>query len=419
VPDADSFSGLRLPGVLRYVLGRLVSTLGRQMLSVALGWQLYERTGSAFALGLVGLVQVVPVVGLTLRAGAMADRRSRRLVGVVTQLMSASAALGLALVTYFHAPIWTIYALLFCSGIATAFNSPAVSALLPQMVPLAQLVNVNAWSSTSFQLAATVGPALAGLVLSFTHSATPIFVAEAVAAAAFALILWGLPEPVVVTAAAPRPRPDRKDLMAGLRFVFQTKELLAAITLDLFAVLLGGVNALLPIFAKDILHVGPTGLGWLQASPSLGSLLTAVVQTRLPPWRRSGHVLLISVGGFGLAVLGFGFSRTLWLSMALLFLTGVFDALSVVIRRTLEQVVTPDRLRGRVSAVHYVFIGLSNELGEFESGVTAALLGPVGSVLLGGFGTLAAVIAAPLLWPVLLQLGRLDQIKPREDELHP
>ena len=361
----------------------------------------------------------MPVVGLTLRAGAMADRRSRRLVGAVTQLMSAAAALGLALVTHYHLPIWTIYALLFCSGIATAFNSPAVSALLPQMVPLAQLVKVNAWSSTSFQLSATVGPALAGLVLGITQSATPIFIAEAIAASAFAFILWRLPEPVVAHSTAPKPRPDRKDLMAGLRFVFETKELLAAITLDLFAVLLGGVNALLPIFAKDILHVGPTGLGWLQASPSLGSLLTALAQTRMRPWRHSGRVLLISVGGFGLAVLGFGFSRVLWLSMALLFLTGVFDALSVVIRRTLEQVVTPDRLRGRVSAVHYVFIGLSNELGEFESGVTAALLGPIGSVMLGGFGTLAAVIAAPLLWPVLLRLGQLDQIKPREDELHP
>jgi MFS family permease len=404
-------SGLRLPGVLPYVLGRLISELGRSMLSIALGWQLYERTGSAFALGLVGLAQVVPVVCLVTIAGQAADRYPRKLIGALTLLARAATALGIAVVSYTQAPVAVIYALLFVSGIATAFASPAMSALMPELVPGPQLVEVNAWSSTSWQLATTLGPAAAGLFLGALGDATPLYLADAIAAFACALIVWRLPTRATM---AKTPAPTRRDLRAGLRFVFRCQELLAAITLDLFAVLLGGVSALMPIFAKDILHVGPRGLGWLQAAPSIGALLAALVQTRLPPWQRSGRVLLFCVAGYGAATLGFGLSRSFLLSLALLFLTGVFDGLSVVIRRTLEQMVTPDRLRGRVGAVHYVFIGLSNELGEFESGVTAALLGAIGSVLLGGVGTLVVVALAALGWPAMRRMGRLDEMQPRE-----
>jgi MFS family permease len=405
-------SALRLPGVTPYALGRLVSVLGRTMLSTALGWQLYERTHSPLALGLVGLAQVVPVVGLVTVAGAAADRYPRKHIGALTQLLQAAVALGIALVSYTQAPVAIIYALLFVSGIGTAFASPAVSALMPELVPHARLAEVNAWTSTAFQLASTAGPALAGVLLAALGDATPIYVVAAVTALAFSIIVWRLP----TRASMPTGKaPTRRDLLAGLRFVFRCKELLASITLDLFAVLLGGVSALMPIFARDILQVGPEGLGWLQAAPSTGALLTAMVQTRLGPWRRSGHILLISVAGFGAATLGFGLSRSFSLSLALLFLTGVFDSLSVVIRRTLEQVVTPDRLRGRVGAVHFVFIGLSNELGEFESGVTAALLGATGSVLLGGAGTLVVVLLAGLGWPAMRRMGRLDQMQPRED----
>ena len=405
-------SALRLPGVVPYVLGRLISVFGRSMLSIALGWQLYERTGSAFSLGLVGLAQVVPVVGLVLVAGNTADRYSRRNIGAVTELAQALVALGIALISVTHAPIAFIYALLFVSGIATAFSSPAVSALIPELVPKEQLLEVNAWYSTAFQLASMLGPGLAGLLLGALGSATPLYLAKAVASLAFAFILWRLPSRNLPVA-PPRARSPR-DLRAGLTFVFRCQELLAAITLDLFAVLLGGVTALMPIFAKDILEVGPRGLGWLMAAPSIGAFLTAMIQTRLGPSKRSGIVLLVSVGGFGLATLGFGFSRSFPLSLAFLFLTGVFDALSVIVRRTLEQVVTPDRLRGRVGAVHFVFIGLSNELGEFESGATAALLGPFGSVMLGGVGTLFIVAFAAVAWPSLRRMGRLDEMQPRE-----
>ncbi len=406
-------SPLALPGVAAYVGGRFVSALGRSMLSVALGWQLYERTHSAFALGLVGLVQVVPVVGLVVVAGATADRFPRKTVGALSFLVQALVAVGLALVSATAAPVGVIYGLLFVAGTASAFAGPAVSVLLPALAPTELLARANAWSSMSFHLAMTLGPAAAGFYLDATHDATPIYWACAVTAAAFAIILLCLP---IARGAVPERRALRsRDLLAGLRFVFRCKELLGAITLDLFAVLLGGVTALMPVFAKDVLAVGPRGLGWLQAAPAIGAFLGGVVQTRLPAWKRAGHVLLLSVAGFGACTLGFGFSRSLPLSLVLLFTGGVFDSLSVVIRRTLEQVVTPDRLRGRVAAVHYVFIGLSNELGEFESGTTAALLGPIGSVLLGGVGTLAVVLFARVRWPIIAQLGRLDRIRPRED----
>jgi MFS family permease len=409
--SGDAFASLRIPGVPSYVFGRLIYVLGRKMLTLAIGWQLYERTHSAFALGLVGLVQVVPAVLFALRAGDLADRFDRRKLGALTQVFVGAVGVGLAIVSHLQAPVWIIYVLLFVTGTATAFNAPAVSALLPLLVPKEQLVNVNAWASIGFQLAATVGPVLGGQILSMTHDAVLVYLLVAASSLAFAHILTRLPMPVRDTA---KFRAEPRDLKAGLRFVFRTEELLGAITLDLFAVLLGGVTALLPIFAKDILHVGPRGLGFLQAAASVGALATGLVVTHVGSWRRSGHVLLFSVAGYGVATIGFGLSRLVPLSLAFLFLTGVFDALSVVTRRTLEQVLTPDRLRGRVSAIHWVFIGLSNELGEFESGTTAALLGPVGSVLLGSVGTLIVVGVAAKRWPRLRELGPLDEIIPRE-----
>lgn len=405
-------NALRLPGVTPYVLGRLVNEFGRSTLSLALGWQLYDRTGSPLVLGMVGLVQVVPVVGLVLVAGNTADRFSRKHIGAITELIQALVAVGLGLVSFWHAPVPIVYALLFVSGVAKAFSSPAVSAIIPELVPKEHLLEVNAWYSTAAELATMLGPWLAGLLLA-AFGGTPLFFAKAALSVVFAIILFALPTQAKVVT-APRPRSPR-DLRAGLRFVFGCQELVAAITLDLFAVLLGGVTALMPIFAKDILKVGPRGLGWLLSAPAIGAFLTAVAQTRIGPWRRSGNVLLLSVAGFGLCTLGFGLSHSFWWSWAMLFLTGVFDNLSVVIRRTLEQVVTPDRLRGRVSAVHFVFIGLSNELGEFESGTTAALLGAVGSVLLGGIGTLVVVGFAAIAWPSIRRMGRLDQMKLRED----
>lgn len=394
-----------------YIAGRLASSLGRSMLATALGWELYERTHSALALGMIGLVQVVPVVGLALHAGSAADRGSRRKLGGAWNALNSMVALALAALSFSHGPIWAFYALLFVNGIATAYASPATSSILPALVPALDLPRVNAWSSTVFQLAGTAGPAFAGFLIG-AKGAAVVYLAQGIASGVFAAIVWRLP---VSDAPAVTTKENPADRWAGVSFVFRVQVLLGAITLDLFAVLLGGVTALLPIYAKDLLKVGPEGLGWLQAAPSIGAFAMALAQTRLGGWQRAGHVLLFSVGGFGVATIGFAFSRSFWLSLFLLFLTGVFDSMSVVIRRTLEQVVTPDRLRGRVSAIHWVFIGLSNELGELESGVAAWLLGPVGAAALGGCGTVAVVLLAAWRWPELRTLRRLGDLSSRED----
>jgi hypothetical protein len=280
---------------------------------------------------------------------------------------------------------------------------------MPQILQPEQLLNANAWLASSYQLASVSGPAIGGLLIALHGDATWAFLASAAGQLVFIAALLTMPPLLPPPIAARR---TTRDLFAGFGFIWKNPVFLAAIMLDLFAVLLGGAVALLPVFAKDILHVGPTGLGWLRAAPSVGALCMALLTTRLPPWRRPGLALLVTVAGFGLATIGFGLSKTLWLSLLCLFLTGVFDEVSVVIRLTLEQILTPNALRGRVSALHYVFIGLSNEFGTFESGATAALFGPVISVVGGGCGTLLVVGIVALFWPALARLPPLHTLKP-------
>jgi MFS family permease len=409
VSSTDSLAALRIPEVRRFAAGRLSSVLAAQMLSVAVGWELYERTGSAFALGLVGLIEIVPVVLLSLPAGQAADRFRRRDLAMGAHSLLGACAAGLAMASALHAPVWVLYVLIFFTGVAGTFRSPAVGAMLPQLVPSALFTNANAWMSSGTQLAAMAGPALGGLVIAATRGASWVY---ALAGAAHLFF-------VVVLATLPRHPPAHsgkgasvQDALAGWRFIFRNKVFLGAMTLDLFAVLLGGATALLPIFAKDILHAGPTGLGWLRAAPSIGAFSMAVVQTHLKGWKNPGRVLLWTVVGFGAATVVFGLSRTFWLSFAALAFTGLFDNISVVIRLTLEQALTPDSMRGRVSAIHYVFIGFSNELGSFESGATAALFGPIASVVGGGIGTILVVIAVFLLWPQITRLGPLNTLQP-------
>jgi MFS family permease len=344
-----------------------------------------------------------------LPAGHLADRFPRRNLAMFAHSLLAIAALGLALVSSMDGPVELIYLLLLLVGTARAFASPSVSTLLPQLLRPEQFANVNAWLSTSFELASISGPALGGWLIALGDgSPTGAFVAAALGQIAFVLLLLRLP--------AARPtRPTTtgaRELFAGFRFIRRHPVFLAAITLDLFAVLFGGAVALLPVFAKDVLDVGPVGLGWLRAAPALGAMCMALLITRLPPWRRPGRVLLYVVAGFGLATAGFGLSRELWLSMLFLFLAGAFDAVSVVIRITLEQTLTPDALRGRVSSIHYVFIGFSNELGSFESGSAAALFGPVLAVAGGGVAAVAVVGVVAVLWPELARLGPLDTLRP-------
>jgi MFS family permease len=407
----DSLAALRIPAVRRFAVGRILSVLGAQMLSVAIGWQLYERTNSAWSLGLVGLVQIVPVVLLALPAGQAADRMPRRLLAMAAHSLLMVAAAGLAIVSHFGSPTWVIYALLFLTGIGTSFRSPSVSAMLPQLVPSELFSNANAWISSGFQLASMGGPALGGFIIAWTGAATATYVIAAAGHALFVGILFTLPH---IPPAPTKKAADLKDALAGARFIFNAPVLLGAMTLDLFAVLLGGATALLPIYARDVLHVGASGLGWLRAAPSIGAFSMAIVQTRLKPWKSAGRTLLWTVAGFGAATFVFGLSRNFVLSMVALALTGVFDNISVVIRLTLEQLLTPDEMRGRVSAIHYVFIGFSNELGEFESGTTAALFGPIASVVGGGLGTLLVVLIVWRVWPQISRLGSLRDLKPLE-----
>ena len=403
------------PFVRAFTAGRFSAVAGYQIISVAVGWQLYERTGQAWALGLVGLFEVAPVLLLMVAAGTVADRFPRRLVGMLAHGVLALAAAGLAAVTWLNGPVPLVYALVVVVGMGRAFAAPAVNTILPQLLPPTVFASVNAWVASSTQLAAILGPAAGGAIIAVTGGSTAAFVVAAAAEAVFVLLLLAR----VPRAPASGPSAARGGVLAGLAFVSRRPVFLAAITLDLFAVLFGGAVALLPIFARDILQVGPAGLGWLRAAPAAGALLMALVTTRLPPWQRPGRVLLIAVAGFGMAMVGFGLSRHVGLSLACLFVTGVCDNISVVIRLTLEQMITPDALRGRVSAVKHLFVSMSNEIGAFESGATAALFGPVASVVGGGLLTIGVVGLVIWVWPILVRLGPLHTLRPMADNQDP
>jgi MFS family permease len=358
--STDAYAALRNPVVRRFAFGRFGSVLGLQMLSVAVGWHLYERTSSAWALGLVGATELAPVFLLLPVTGTVADRYSRRRVAALANTGLAMAILGLAAVTWRDGPVGLIYLLLAVVGTGRAFAMPAGATILPQLLTPREFANANAWISSTFQLAAVTGPALAGALIAITLSATTALAVAAVGQLVFVSQLLRLPEVRVMETAR---ESGWQSVFAGFRFVRSSRVYLAAITLDLFAVLFGGAIALLPIFAKDVLQVGPQGLGWLRAAPAVGATLMALIQTRLPPWQRPGRVLLTVVAGYGVATIGLGLSRDFFLSLACLFATGMFDSVSVVIRLTLEQLITPDALRGRVSAIKSVFVGFSNEFG--------------------------------------------------------
>ncbi|MEO8199048.1 MAG: MFS transporter [Gemmatimonadota bacterium] len=401
----NPYAAFLQPNFRLYVSGNIIATIGQQMQTVAVGWELYERTGSALALGGVGLVQVLPIVLLTLPAGHVADRYSRRLVLMLSQVLFIVSSLGLAAVSFVHGPLILFYFFLFLTGTARAFQGPAKGALLPQIVEPDRFSNAVTWNSVGWQLAAVLGPALGGAVIGLSHQATPVYVIDAV----MALIFLGLIAPIRPLSNTAGTPPALRDLLGGVEFIRRTPVLLAAITLDLFAVLLGGAVTLLPIFAKDILHVGPAGLGWLLAAQSIGAVAMALVLAHRP-FRRAGPALLRAVVGFGLATIVFGLSRNFLLSFAMLMVLGALDGVSVIIRSTLVQVRTPDYLRGRVAAINSLFIGTSNELGGFESGALASIVGPVASVVVGGIGTIVVVGAVARLWPEIRALSTLDEV---------
>ncbi|MCC6808975.1 MAG: MFS transporter [Deltaproteobacteria bacterium] len=396
-----------------YLLGRMFAVLGRQIFSVAVGWDLYERTNSVIALGLVGLVQVVPVLLLSVLAGNVVDRLDARRVAFVSVLGAAVCAMCFAAASALLLPVWVAYVLLALHAVCIAFVSPSIATIVPRLVGPEHRARANTYSATTFEIASIVGPAAAGALIALTRTATIAYATHAVGTVLFAGVLqWLILRGHAQKEGAPQRARTFADMTVGFSYVFRSKLLLPAMTLDLFAMLLGGATALLPVFAKDVLRVGPEGLGLLRAAPSIGALLMAIISTRLRPWRRPGVALLYSVAGFGLATIGFALSPNMAAALVFLALSGACDNISVVIRLTLEQMLTPDALRGRVSAVHYVFIGMSNELGELESGLTAALLGPIGSVLFGGVGTLFIVAWIRTQWPELWRIKPLKELTP-------
>jgi len=412
VPTArDPYAALRFPSFWLYASGWVVSVIGEQIMEVAVGWDVYQHTHSMMSLGWVGLITGLPVILMALPAGHLADHLDRRRILLCTQLVIAACAVGLMNASRHHSGIGVLYVLIALMATAKATGGPARSSLLPMLIPEHIYANAVTWNSSGFQLAAMLGPALGGLIVAFS-------VPMAYLTAAFCVAWLGISVAFLKLRAVTRSKEPAtiKSLVAGVHFVFNTKIILATITLDLFAVLLGGATYLLPRFADDILHCGPRGFGWLRAAPAFGALTMALTVAHLPPMKKAGRAMLWAVAGFGVATIIFGLSHNFWLSFTMLLLTGAFDNISVVVRHTLVQVLTPDQMRGRVSAVNNVFIGASNELGGFESGLTGKWFGAVTSVMAGGIGTIVVVILIALSFPQILRFGSLVDAKPAEDK---
>lgn len=384
---------------------RICSMMAFQMLAVAVGWQVYDLTGSALALGYVGLAGFLPAVFLVLVVGHVADRFDRRRVVQAGHSLEGLVALVLAIGSLQGwLSEWWIFAGVFLLGVGKAFSAPTLAALLPSLVKPGELPRAVSASSAAMQVAIIAGPAVGG----FVYVAGPAAVYGAgTALLLLAVILLGLIRRRPAAAAPVAVAPGENSVFAGIRFIRQKPVVLGAISLDLFAVLLGGATALLPVFAKDILHTGPWGLGILRSAPAAGALLMSFALARFPIERRAGHIMFGGVAVFGLATIVFGLSQSFGLSLLALFTLGAADMISVVVRSSLIQLETPDAMRGRVNAVNFLFIGASNQLGEFESGVTAAWFGTVPAVVVGGLGTLL-VVGLWMRW--FPQLARRDRL---------
>jgi MFS family permease len=375
------------------------------MLTFAIGWELWLRTHSTFALGLVGLVQVIPVILLSLPGGHMADQHNRKRIVLIMQLLLASCSLGLAWLSYTTGPLVYIYLCLLGIGISRAFYDPAASTLLPQTVPPPVFTSAATWSSSAWQLASILGPMAAGVIAAVLGRVTIIYVLDALAALTFMVLVALIRGRELALA---RKTATLDSLAEGWQFIRRTRVIFAAITLDMFAVLFGGAVTLLPVFATDILKVGAPGLGILRAAPSIGAILVAFLLAHRAPFSNAGRTLLLAVTGFGLATIVFGLSRNFLLSVLMLGILGGLDNISVVIRHTLMLTRVPDEMRGRASAVNSIFIGASNELGGFESGALASLVGPVLSVVGGGIGTIIVVLAIMQYFPEMLAMKTLN-----------
>lgn len=407
MPGDGTASPFAHPGFRWFALSLVAATLAIQIRSTVVAWQIYDLTGSVLALGLIGIAEIIPFLACILPAGALADRRDR--VGVMRWALAIHllCALGLAAVALLPGlpgQMWSIIGAVALGGLARALLMPARTALSSEVAPRELAERVARWRTGLFQVALVAGPALGGLIYAYGGAATAyICDAGLIVVAAAALFGIGRDRP----GAAPRPA-GAGGIGEGVRFLLSQRVLLGASALDMFAVLFGGAVAMLPAFAKEVLHVGPEGLGALRAAPAVGAACTAAWLAWRPPFARAGPTMLLAVAVFGLCMIGFALSTALWLSLLLLALSGAADQISVVVRQSLLQVLTPPHLLGRVSSVNAIFIGSSNEVGALESGVAAKLLGLVPSVVFGGCMTVAVTAATAWFFPGLRRLRRID-----------
>jgi MFS family permease len=403
-PTGDRFAAFRHSSYARFFHARFLLSFSQQIVSVAVGWQMYDQTGSAIYLGLIGLVQFLPSLLLILVTGSVADRHNRRAIAAICSLVSALCTLALLVMTTTgtFAPI-PVFVVLLIFGIERAFMSPAVQSLAPNLVPERDLSNAIAWNSSSWQLAAILGPVLGGLL--YGVSATVAYVVAVVFAGLGAALLYAIPKPVQKTSGEAK---SWDMILGGFRFIRAEKVVLGAISLDLFAVLLGGATALMPIFARDILTLGPWGLGLLRSAPGAGAIIMAVLLAVYPLKHRAGLYMFAGVALFGIGTIVFGISTNTEISIVALALMGAADMISVYVRESLIALWTPDHLRGRVNAVNAVFVGASNELGEFRAGTMASVFGAVPAVVIGGIGTLAVAVIWAGSFSQLRKIDTLD-----------
>lgn len=443
----DPYAALRHPGYRHYLAGNFLFNVGRQALNVAAAWQIYQWTNSATALGLVGLVNVLPLFALVLPAGVLADRHDRRLIILSSASVSTLLSVALAATAFYHDRIPhfavldqgndllhrialvferhadpaslrfdqpalpLLYLILAFLTVTRVLAGPSRAAIIPLLIPPSSLSNAISWSASTFELSTVIGPALGGLIVAFWgYSAVYLF--DVFTSLSLALLLLGVK---VAAPRATRPR-SAAGMFAGVGFMWRNPTVLAAMALDLCAVVLGGATALLPIYADQILHVGPAGLGWLRAAPAAGAICMAMFTAHRPSARRPGLLMLWSVAGFGAAMGLFSISTVFWLSLLALFFSGAFDNYSVIVRHSLVQLMTPDSLRGRVTAVNQLFIGSSNEISALRAGLSAALFGPVLAAGVGGLATIAVTGVIALLAPSLKHVPPLHQIKVESEE---
>ncbi|MSQ96660.1 MAG: MFS transporter [Gemmataceae bacterium] len=404
----DPYAALRHRDYGLLLFSNVLASLSAEIQFTVVEWEIFQRTNSYEMLGYGGLAQFLPLLLLALPAGQAADRFSRKYLLIAAHAAMALTSLGLALVSIYDGPVYMMFVFLVLAGVSRALGMPARSSLIPLVVPAEALGNAVTWSSSGWQVALVAGPALGGVFLALAdQTAIAYFTTVAGLLVCIGLVATMRPRDAGV---ASETR-SLGSFLAGLRFVWRTELLFAAITLDLFAVLLGGSTSLLPAFATEILRVDKIAFGWLRAAPAIGAFVMAMYLAHRSPLARPGRALLWSVAGFGMATILFGLSDNFYFSFAMLFLVGAFDNISVVIRGTLMQVLTPNDMRGRVAAVNSVFISSTNQLGAFESGIAAEWLTLVGSVVAGGYGTLLVVVLSVLYWPKLRHLEPLHTLK--------